>query len=66
MPTVANCWNTMVQLTITDPERYEKATVDSSGRMSIGKEHAGKDVEFAIVRITDSGGSDAGAEGTSE
>ena len=52
----------MVKLTIDNPERFEKAKIDTSGRLSIGKEHAGKSVEYAIVRITDSGGSDAGAD----
>jgi len=62
MPPFAYCRYTMVQLTITDPERFEKTTIDTSGRISLGKEHAGKEVEYAVVRITDSGGSDAGAE----
>lgn len=52
MPTLANCRYAMVQLTITDPERLEKAKVDTGGRISIGKEHAGESVEYAIVRIS--------------
>lgn len=53
----------MVQLTITDPERFEKATVDTSGRISLGKEHAGKEVEIAVVRISNP---PAGSDGERE
>lgn len=52
----------MVQLTITDPERFEKATVDTSGRISLGKEHAGKSVEYAVVRIENTADKDGGAD----
>lgn len=39
----------MIETTIRDPEKHETLTADSQGRVNLGVEYAGRDVELVVV-----------------
>lgn len=46
----------MTQTTIEDPDLYDRKRVNSDGRLWLGAEWAGKDVELVLKEVEGSGG----------
>jgi len=46
----------MAEFRITDPELYEKKNVDSSGKLYVGKDYAGKKVKIVIEKVVEDEG----------
>lgn len=56
----------MTQVTVNDPVKVVQKCVDGSGRVSIGTEHAGDEVEVIVAKKTDNSGAENTAETVEE
>lgn len=43
----------MAEIRIEDPEIYDSKTIDSQGRLYIGREYAGKRVKIVVEEVED-------------